>query len=100
MVLIRSHMTVQVPALMPPMSERFHRGTFDPQFVDLLLRVVGRGLRHHRSGERQNPEHGNRNTLAKAIMEQAEAGVTDAEELRQRALAAIPGGWAPVRLRQ
>ena len=82
------------------MPERFHRGTFDPQVVDLLVRVLGEACDIIEAASGKAPSTETRNTLAKAIMEQAEAGVIDAEELRQRALASIPGGWAPVRLRQ
>jgi hypothetical protein len=85
---------------MLPMPERFHRGTFDPQFVDLLVRVLGEACEIIEAASGKAPSTETRNMLAKAIMEQAEAGVTDAEELKQRALAAIPGGWAAVRLRQ
>ena len=82
------------------MPERFHRGTFDPQFVDLLVRVLGEACDIIETASGKAPSTETCNTLAKAIMEQAEAGVTDAEELKQRALAAFPGAWAPVSLWQ
>ena len=72
------------------MPERFHRSTFDPQLVDLLVRVLGEACEIIEAGNGKAPSTETRNVLAKAIMEQAEAGVTDAEELKQRALAAIP----------
>ena len=80
------------------MPERFHRGTFDPEFVTLLVRVLREACDAVEAASGETPSDEIRNTLAKAIMEQAEAGVTDSEKLKQRALAALPGS-APAKLK-
>jgi len=72
------------------MPERFSRGTFEPEFVALLVDVYGGACAEadKRNGGLSDAE---RDKIAKAIMKAAQSGTQDPDALRQAGLSGLAG---------